>query len=268
MPEETTQLLKFIKPEGAPYSVLIVVVTMLVARWLAKQALRLGERFPDRRLLIQQTASFLRFAILVVGIATAILTLFEINDQVLLAVGGTMAVAIGFAAKDIAASLLAGVIILFDRPFQVGDRVSFEGYYGEITHLGLRSVRMMTLDDTQITIPNGKFLTESVASANAGAIDMMIQVDLFIGVDQDVGEARRLLSEVTTTSRFVNLNRPWAVVISEEIEDSYFAIRLRAKAYVQDARLEKAFGGDITERALIAFREAGIGPPAVLHRNV
>ncbi len=57
-------------------------------------------------------------------------------------------------------------------------------------------------------------------------------------------------------------------MVREVIEQNYLAIRLRAKAYVLDARLEKAFQGDITERALRAFRVAGIDPPAVLHRNV
>lgn len=258
----------FFKPDGIPYALLMVVVMMALARLVSRQSVVLGERFADRRLVIQQTGAFLRFLVFVLGLTAAFFTLFEVSEQMLLAIGGTVAVAAGFAMKDLVASMVAGVIILIDRPFQAGDRVTFAGYYGEITHIGLRSVRMNTLDDTQITIPNNLFLTEAVASGNAGAVDMMIQVDLYIGLDQDLEEARRLLSEVVTTSRYVNLNRNWAVLAREEIVESYLAIRLRAKAYVLDARLEKAFQGDITERALLAFREAGIGPPAVLHRNI
>ncbi len=55
---------------------------------------------------------------------------------------------------------------------------------------------------------------------------------------------------------------------SQVIRESYFAVRLRAKAYVLDVRYEKAFETDVTERALAAFREAGIEPPAVLHRGI
>lgn len=258
----------FFKPQGIPYAVVILVVMVVVARIIARQSVTLGERFADRRLVIQQTGSFLSFLVYLLGLTFATLTLFVLTEQMLLAVGGTFAVAGGFAMKDLVASVIAGVTILLDRPFQVGDRVTFAGYYGEITHIGLRSVRMMTLDDTQVTIPNNRFLTEAVASGNAGAVDMMIQVDLYIGVDQDLDEARRLLSEVVTTSRFVNLNRKWNVLARQVIQENYLAIRLRAKAYVLDARLEKAFQGDITERALDAFHQAGIQPPAVLHRNV
>ncbi len=265
---DALQWLDFFKPEGIPYALVVLLAMTFIARFISREAERIGQRFADRRLVIQQTASFARFVIYFAGLSFAFLTLFEVNEQLLLAIGGTLAVAAGFALKDLVASIIAGVIILLDRPFQVGDRVTFAGYYGEITNIGLRSVRMMTLDDTQVTIPNNKFLTEAVASGNAGAVDMMIQVDLYIGVEENLDEARRLLSEVVTTSRFVNLNRAWNVVVSQVIENDYFAIQLRAKAYVLDARLEKAFQGDITERALDAFATADIKPPAVLRRDV
>ena len=258
----------FVKPEGIPYVLLILLVMTAAARLLSREGDRLGERFADRRLAIQQAASFIRFLVYLLGMTAALLTLFEVSEQMLLAIGGTVALAAGFAMKDLAASIVAGVIILIDRPFQAGDRVTFAGYYGEITHIGLRSVRMMTLDDTLVSIPNNLFLTQAVASGNAGSVDMMIQVDLHIGIDQDLEEARRLLGEVVTTSRYVNLNRKWSVLAQQVIVESYLSIQLNAKAYVLDARLEKAFQGDITERALRAFRAAGIGPPAVLHRNL
>jgi len=281
-PVETTEVVKqsdpsapqalswldFFKPEGIPYAVIILVLMTFLARFVGAQSTRLGARFADRRLVIQQTGSLVRFVIYILGLLAATLTVFELTEQMILAIGGTVAVAAGFAMKDLVASMIAGIIILTDRPFQVGDRVTFAGYYGEITHIGLRSTRLNTLDDTLVTIPNNLFLTEAVASGNAGAVDMMIQVDLFIGIDQDLEEARRLLSEVLTTSRYVNLNRHWSVKAEQVIQETYLAIRLRAKAYVFDARLEKAFQGDITERALRAFRSARIGPPALLHRNI
>ena len=261
-PEGPLEWLDFFKPEGLLTAAVILTAMALLAGFVTRRSVDLGDRFADRRLLIQQTASFVRFAIYMLGILGATLTLFELNQQMVLAIGGTAAVAVGFALKDLAASLVAGVIILIDRPFQVGDRVTFAGYYGEITNVGLRSTRLMTLDDTLVTIPNNKFLTEAVASANAGAVDMMIQIDLYIGSDQNLAEARRLLSEVLTTSRYVNLNRRWSVTVSQVSQENYLAIQLRAKAYVLDARLEKAFQSDVTERALEAFARAKIQPPA------
>ncbi len=264
---DNTEILRFFKPGGIPYATLIIILAIVVSRLLSNSLVRLGERFPDKRLLIHQIGSFLRFSVyLLSGLAAAAFVL-DVSREVLLAIGGTVAVSIGFALKDYVASIVAGLIILVDRPFQVGDRVTFDGYYGEIRNIGLRSVRLMNLDDTQVTIPNNKFLTDTVASGNAGAVEMLIQMDFWVGIDQDVARAKEIVGEALTSSRFVDLEFPWSVTVSQLIQDNYFAIRLRAKAYVLDVRFEKAFETDVTERVLAGFADAGVQPPAILHRN-
>jgi len=129
-------------------------------------------------------------------------------------------------------------------------------------------VRIATLDDNLVSIPNNRFLTEPVASSNAGALDMLVQIDFHIGMDQDVTRAKRIVRDALTSSRYAYSGKPWAIVISEVITESYFAVRLRAKAYVLDVQYEKAFETDVTERVLQAFREEQIAAPAVLHRHV
>jgi small-conductance mechanosensitive channel len=179
-----------------------------------------------------------------------------------------VAVATGIALKDVVASLVAGLIILVDKPFQVGDRVTFEGEYGEITFIGLRSTRLETLDRVTITIPNNRFLTEVVASGNAGHVEMMIRMNVYIGVDQDVSVAKRIVQEALTTSRYFHLQKPWNVSVSQVILEGYLAIQLGAKAYILDTRFENAFRTDVTEAILAGFHDAGIQPPAVLERKV
>ncbi len=266
--ESNVEMLQFFKPSGLPYALVIVLATFLVVRLMNNALHRLGLRFPDRRLLVQQFGSFLRFGLYLLGGLGATATVISLSREVVLALGGTAAVAVGFALRDITASMIAGLVILVDKPFQVGDRVTFESFYGEIKSIGLRSVRLVTLDDTLITIPNSKFLTDAVASGNAGQVEMMVQMDFFIGADQNVARAKRIVQEALTTSRYVHLQRPWNVLVNEVVQDSYFAIRLRAKAYVLDVRFEKAFETDVTERVLSGFREAGVQPPAILHRDV
>lgn len=266
--ETNVGLLEFFKPSGLPYGFAIVLVTVLTVRLLDSLLSRLGVRFPDRRLLIQQAGSFVRFALYLLGGLGATATVVTLTREVLLALGGTTAVAVGFALRDIAASMIAGLVILIDKPFQVGDRVTFESFYGEVVSIGLRSVRLNTLDDTLITIPNHKFLTDAVASGNAGRVEMMLQMDFFIGVDQDVTRAKRIVQEALTTSNYVHLGKPWAVLVNEVLHDNYLAVRLRAKAYVLDVRFEKRFETDVTERVLSGFRDAAVQPPAILHRDV
>lgn len=264
---EQVEILRFFKPAGIPLALLILALSVVASRLLTGLLDRLGERFADRRLMIQQAGSFLRFGIYLVGGLGSASMIFQLTREVLLAIGGTAAVSVGFALKDIVASVVAGLVILTDKPFQVGDRVTFEGMYGEIRHIGLRSVRLVTLDDTQITIPNNRFLTEIVASGNVGQVHMMIQIHFLIGIDQEVSKAKRVVEEALTSSRYIHLKMPWTVLVRSVTTDGYFAVQLTAKAYVLDVKFEKAFESDVTERVLEGFRNAGIGPPAMLHRS-
>lgn len=266
--EAQPSLIDFFNPRGLPYALLILAITAALAIALRRVLEAVATRFTDKRLVIHQVGSFARFAIYLVGILGMAVSVLRLTREVLIALGGTIAVAVGFALKDIAASVVAGLIILVDRPFQVGDRVTYGGYYGEIRHIGLRSVKLLTLDDTLVTIPNNVFLTDVVASGNAGQVEMMIQADFHVGIDNDIARAKEIVQEALTASRYVHIKKPWAVLVSQVIFESYFAVRLRAKAYVLDVRFEKAFETDLTERVLDGFREAGIRPPAVLHRSV
>lgn len=270
MPETPTppNIIEFIRVGGIFTGVIILLFTWLCGRLLGTTMARLGDRFTHRRLIINQISTLLRFAIYIIGIILALFASFQLSREVILAITGTAAVAIGFGLKDLAASVLAGFIIIIDRPFQVGDRVSFGGVYGEITAIGLRSVRLTTLDDTVVTIPNNKFLTDVVASGNWGALEMLIQLDFYIGSDQDIVLAKRLVEEGLTSSRYVFNRKPWVVLVSQTALENCFAVRLRAKAYVLDVQYEKAFETDVTTRVLESFGRHGIQPPAILHRNV
>lgn len=265
--DNAQQVFSMIRPEGILQAVIIIIITMIAARMLASVCANLGERFLERRLILNQAAAFLRFGVYFVGIIAAAASVLDLSERTLLALSGTAGVALGFAFKDLAASVLAGITILIDKPFQVGDRISAGGTYGDVVAIGLRSVRIATLDDNLVTIPNSFFLNESVASGNAGELNMLVQMDFFIGMDQDVEKAVSILEEVLTGSRFCYLKKPWKVLVNQLEVGGHFAIRLRAHAYVLDINYEKIFHSDVTRRLLRAYRTEKILPPAKLWRS-
>jgi small-conductance mechanosensitive channel len=266
--ESSHQILDFVRLGGLVTGAFILVGAWIAGRVLVRMASSLGHRFTDRRIQIQQVATFLRFLGYILGFVGAMLASLNLNKDLLLALGGTVAVTVGFALKDLASSVAAGLVILVDRPFQVGDRVAFDGHEGEIVQIGLRSVRLQTFDDDQITIPNNKFLTELVASSNAGALNMMVSMNFYIGIDQDLAAAKEIVADAITSSRYAYLQKSWTVRVNQVVHESYFALRLRAKVYVMDVKFEKALESEVTERITEAFRVAGILPPAVLHRSL
>lgn len=249
------------RPDKLVLGLIIIAAAFVLSRFLTQLLDKWGEGQARRRLVLKRVASIMRFAIFIFAAGLVVTNVLNLSDDAMLALGGTMAVTIGFALKDTAASLISGLLILVDQPFQVGDRVAFGGYYGEVKEIGLRSVRLVTLDDNLVSIPTNKFLTDPVASANAGELDMMVVVDFHIALDADFEQAMQLVREATFTCKYVYLNKPVVVLVGESVVGEELATRIRVKAYVMDARFESKFASDVTAKTKRAFREAGIKLP-------
>lgn len=262
-----SEMTRLVRWSGVATSVVLMVGVVVAMRFLHDTVTSLSKRFPNRRLLLQQFATIAQFLIYIITGVSVVALSFRITDSVLTVIGGTVAVSVGFAIKDVVASFIAGIMIMIDRPFQVGDRVSFGGQYGDITAIGLRSVRLQTLDDNTVTIPNNKFLNEITSNGNYGALDMQVVMDFYVGPDQDIRLAQELVTEAAVSSRFAFLEKPVVVLVNQMILEHHVAVRLRLKAYVLDTQYEKAFETDINLRVMDAFATDAIAPPAVLHRT-
>lgn len=258
---EDLQLIQFVDVSRVPFALVVIAIGIVTSRVLTNTLNRLGQRFTERRLLFKQAVAVGRFGVLLVTVVVVVAAVGRFSSEVLLAIGGSIAVAVGFAFKDLLASLMAGIILLFDRPFQVGDRVEFAGHYGEVVEIGLRTVRINTLDDNLISVPNSRFLTDAVSCANAGALDQMCVLHFYIGCGEDFDLAKELVYEAAASSNFVYLVKPISINVREgPIPDGVerFAIKVTVKAYVFDGRFESAFATDITERVHRAFKAAGV----------
>lgn len=251
------------------YAILLLVAggfCLWALNWgIQKVSGSLMDKVPARRFLILQITTLVGFLIYTLGTGALIVGVLNPPREFMLAAAGSIAVALGFALKDVAASLVAGLLLLFDRPFQVGDRISFGDTYGEIVAIGLRAVRVQTLDDNLVTIPNARFITDVVASGNAGELDMMVVTDFHVSVQADLERVRGIIEEVIVTSRYAYLKKPVTFAI-EEVEIGHaLAVRFRSKAYVLDVRYEKAFQSDVVLRVTALFRDQGIPRPRILH---
>ncbi len=262
------RIAELIRWGGVFASIPVLIGALFLIRLIENIGGRLGSQFSNRRPTIQKVQTTARFFIY---IATLIVTLglsVRLDSTALTVIGGALAFSIGFALRDVVASFIAGITIMFDRPFQVGDRVSYGGEYGDIIKIGLRSVRMNTLDHNIITIPNNNVFTGVTSSGNYGELEMQVPMDFYIGVDQDPKLAAEIIREACLTSPYIFLDEPVPILIKQEILQNYVAINLKARPYVFDCKYEKPFETDVHFRVLEAFRERGIGSPAVLHRSI
>lgn len=206
----------------------------------------LSEEVPRRfRLLIKQAVPFLRSFILVVTAGYLIQLFVDLSESNLLVLTGTAIVALGFAFKDYASSIIAGIVTLFEGPVRMGDRVKIGDYYGEVVDYGLRGMRLLTPDDNTVTIPHSKVWTESIASANKGHLEAQVTTPFYFGHQSDVEKVTDILHQAAYSSRFTQLKLPVVVIINTQP----WGIEFLLKSYPMDARDEFVYKTDLLRRA-------------------
>lgn len=215
----------------------------------------------QRRNVARKAVSLGRLGMFLVVGYLALTTLLAGQQTALLGVTGTLGLALGFALKDTVSSLAAGILILVDRPFKVGDRVQFGDIYGEVQEIGLRAVVLRTLARESYSIPNNRFLSEVVISASASRVEMMAAIEFYVGVGEDWEHAREIVYRACATSPYAFLDEPIDVLVSEIARDGAYATVLTAKAYVVDARFENDYRTEVTRRVKRAFRRHRIASP-------
>jgi len=221
---------------------------------------RVAEASPKRRLFFKRLVPIARLVVWVLFIYIALRHVFDISAQNLFAAAAAIGVAVGFAAQDLLKNIFGGLVIISDRPFQVGDKISVGGTYGEVTSIGLRSTRLVTPDDNLVTVPNAQLVDMQVANANAGALDLQVVTHLYLPGFIDEEKAKRIAYEAAASSKYVYRKKPIVVIVLDEFQET-FITHIKVKAYVLDTRYEMLLMSEITERARRAFREAGLITP-------
>ena len=265
---DVSKLAEFIRWGGVFLSLFVVAGAAVLLRIVSQLAATFSRRFSNQRMLIQKLESVAQFVLYLLALALVVGLSVRLDSTALTVIGGALAFAVGFAMRDLVAAFIAGITIIFDRPFQVGDRVQYAGEYGDIVKIGLRSVRMNTLDHNLVTIPNNKILTDVTSSGNYGVLEMQVAMDFYVGVEQDIERARELIREACLTSRYCYLEQPVPTSAKQIIISNYLAFHIKARPYVLDVKYEKAFETDVQVRVQKALLAEGISPPAVLHRSL
>jgi small-conductance mechanosensitive channel len=234
------------------------IAQALLAIFLAYLAIKLSDQFItwlsekvplQYRLNIKQSLPFWRAFFIGLTLVTLVRLFLNLTENNILAITGTVAVALGFAFKDYVSSVIAGIIALFETPYQVGDRIKIGDHYGEVVNYGLRGVRILTPDDNIVTIPHNTIWTQAVSNANKGKLEAQVITSFYFAHDVDVQTVDRILRRVAYTSRFTRLKLPITVVI----EETPWGIHFRLKCYPMDARDEFSFKTDLLIRAKRAF---------------
>ncbi len=225
----------------------------------------LSERVPRRlRLLIKQSIPFWKGLILILILTYLLNLFFNLSQNNLIALTGTIAVALGFAFKDYVSSIIAGAVALFEAPYRVGDRIKIGEHYGEVVGYGLRGIQLQTPDDNLVTIPHNKTWTDAVSNANSGQLEAQVATDFFFSHGVDVEQVIQILYQAAYSSKYTQLKLPIVVVMQEKMWGTQFKLR----CYPMDARDEFIYKTDLIRRAKQAFAHQGLPYPQLVPQTM
>jgi small-conductance mechanosensitive channel len=242
------------------YIVFILVFAYILTYLLSILLVQISERIGWYRASITMIIPLLKLLVYAVAVYYIIIAVIEPSLTQMIAFSGLFGAAIGFGLKDLFSDIVGGVVIILEKPYQIGDKVTIGDKYGEVKDIGIRSTRIKTPADELVSVPNSSIFAQPVTSGNAGDLAMMIVIDLFIHPESDADAALKILKEALVTSKYVIISKKYPFTVL--LEDFPYYKRVRAKGYVNDLRQEFEFKSEVTRRALAEFRRSGIRPPA------
>lgn len=236
------------------------IALTLFAAWLAIVAVRalsrwVTQKLPDRyRFRILPWVPVLRILIVFIAVFELIPLIIQPAAGNLLAVFGAAGFAIGFAFKDYVSSLIAGLVVVYEQPYRVGDWVTIGSDYGEVRTVGMRAVELVTPGDTVVTIPHSKIWDNAIKNANSGNRDMQCVAHFFVSPAHDGERVRQKLLDVAVTSAYLHFDRPIVVAASQLPWGTQYLIR----AYPIECREQFSLITDLTLRGNGALLKLGV----------
>lgn len=192
------------------------------------------------------------------------LDVLGINVVPFVAGAGIAGIAVGFAAKDTLSNLIAGILLIIDRPFEVGDRIELwsapqgSATWGDVIDIGLRATKIRTTDNIVIIIPNNEIMMRDIVNYTTISSDIRVRINIGVSYDTDIKKAKSVILEVAKTAEWIVTNPPPRVVVRQFGESS---VDLQLRVWIKDARRRMDTISYITDKVKEAFDREGIEIP-------
>ena len=237
------------------FAALIFVAGKKIADWLVAFVRKALTKSDLDEMLVNFVCSIAKWIMLLVVVIAA-LNQLGVNTTSFIALLGAAGVAVGLALKDSLQNFAAGVMLILFRPFRTGDFVEAGGAEGVVEEIRIFSTTMRTLDNREITLPNGDVFGGKIVNNNARETR---RIDLVIGIgyDDDLRKAKEILEKIVAEDGRV-LPDPAPVIVVGELGASSVDILVRPWVKTSDFFATKC---DLTERIKLSFDEAGVSIP-------
>lgn len=215
--------------------ILSFVFLYLLVHWVTK--------FVSKKVLIktgldvgrqQAATSILKYFLAFLG-ALFIFQLVGVDITALAALTGALGLGIGFGLQNIISNFISGIIVLFEKPIKVGDRIEVNGVEGDVVYIGARSTHVLSNDNINIIVPNSKFITDNITNWTLNERLVRFCVPIKISRGMDLRKVEHLLLEVAAENSDV-LKAPEPVVRFIDFTEYGYSLELRVWSSTQIQR--------------------------------
>jgi small-conductance mechanosensitive channel len=192
------------------------------------------------------------------------LDILGINVMPFVAGAGVAGIAIGFAAKDTLSNLIAGILLILDRPFEIGDRIEVwsapagSASWGDVVHIGLRATQIKTTDNIVIIIPNNEIMKRDIVNYTIITSKIRVRVNIGIAYDADIDKTKDIILDVANSTEWIAKDPPPKVMVRNFGDSS---VDLQLRVWIDDARKRMDTISYITDKVKTEFDKAGIEIP-------
>lgn len=205
------------------FLILLFYLSGKLKRWISQGLL--ARRNIDVGLR-EATGSIVRYVVVLIGLLVVLQTA-GIDLTTLNVLAGAIGIGVGFGLQNIANNFISGLIILFERPIKIGDRIEVGNVEGDVTLIGARSTTVVTNDNITIIVPNSKFISENVVNWSHNDNKVRFKIPVSVAYSSDTRSVERLLLEVARENPNV-LEDPPPSVRFMEFGESGLLFELRA----------------------------------------
>ncbi len=187
-----------------------------------------------------------------------------VNVMPFVAGAGVLGVAIGFAAKDTLSNLIAGILLIIDRPFEIGDRIEVwsapagSASWGDVIDIGLRATKIKTTDNLIIVIPNNEIMKRDIVNYTLISSKIRVRINIGVAYDTPIEKAKAVILKVASNIEWISNTPPPKVVVRNFGESS---VDLQLRVWIQDARQRMNTISAVTDQVKNAFDQEGIEIP-------
>ena len=202
--------------------------------------------------------TILRYIVLVIGFIIVLQTIgLDLSAVTVLA--GALGVGIGFGLQNITNNFVSGIIILFERPIKVGDRIQVGDVFGDVMRISMRSTMIVTNDNISVIVPNSEFISSTVINWSHNDRNVRFSIPVGVAYKEDPENVKKILLEVADKENGV-LKNPEPVVLFKEFGDSSlnFDLLIWTSSYITTPGFLKS---KIYFEILKKFRENNIEIP-------